>query len=300
MGIRDLLKKKEHVEDGDGHPGSPSHPSHPYPTGRLAAPEFTFIRSDTYSEEVIEGGPVPSAHHDHDHDDGDFAGGNPPESSSRLRLSGMLRTGNRSRSASVASNQSGTSSHREKERESAGRRLSHRLHLSRAPNSSENVPEHLPEIVLPEGGDAESQWEHRATMLARENEKHRSRPGTPTRSSSAVSAVSADLARLSLHQGDASSDDGRRSASPASGMVSSKAIDEDIQQAIQLHEAGRLEESTAMFGRLADPNGSNNPLSQVLYGLALRCVLFLSLSLASTTRTACWASKAQPLSLTAP
>lgn len=25
-----------------------------------------------------------------------------------------------------------------------------------------------------------------------------------------------------------------------------------------------------MFGQLADPNGANNPLSQVLYGLALR------------------------------
>lgn len=31
-----------------------------------------------------------------------------------------------------------------------------------------------------------------------------------------------------------------------------------------------LEQSTEMFGRLADPNGANNALSQVLYGLALR------------------------------
>lgn len=31
-----------------------------------------------------------------------------------------------------------------------------------------------------------------------------------------------------------------------------------------------LERSTQMFGQLADPNGANNPLSQVLYGLALR------------------------------
>lgn len=30
--------------------------------------------------------------------------------------------------------------------------------------------------------------------------------------------------------------------------------------------------STAMFGRLANPNGDNNVLSQVLYGLALRFV----------------------------
>lgn len=31
-----------------------------------------------------------------------------------------------------------------------------------------------------------------------------------------------------------------------------------------------LERSTLMFSQLADPNGHNNPLSQVLYGLALR------------------------------
>ncbi|KAJ9627317.1 hypothetical protein H2203_003779 [Taxawa tesnikishii (nom. ined.)] len=33
---------------------------------------------------------------------------------------------------------------------------------------------------------------------------------------------------------------------------------------------GDLERSTAIFSRLADPAGANNPLSQVLYGLALR------------------------------
>jgi hypothetical protein len=33
-----------------------------------------------------------------------------------------------------------------------------------------------------------------------------------------------------------------------------------------------LEKSTEMFGTLADPNGANNALAQVLYGLALRYV----------------------------
>ncbi|KAF1814050.1 HCP-like protein [Eremomyces bilateralis CBS 781.70] len=46
--------------------------------------------------------------------------------------------------------------------------------------------------------------------------------------------------------------------------------DVNIQEAIRLHEAGDLQRATAMFGRLADPNGANNALSQVLYGLALR------------------------------
>lgn len=31
-----------------------------------------------------------------------------------------------------------------------------------------------------------------------------------------------------------------------------------------------LEKATEMFGVLADPNGANNALGQVLYGLALR------------------------------
>ncbi|KAJ2984867.1 hypothetical protein NUW58_g5834 [Xylaria curta] len=54
------------------------------------------------------------------------------------------------------------------------------------------------------------------------------------------------------------------------GVISSKEIDQDIQEAIRLHEEGDLERSTQLFGRLADPYGANNPLSQVLYGLALR------------------------------
>lgn len=41
-----------------------------------------------------------------------------------------------------------------------------------------------------------------------------------------------------------------------------------LQQGADGHQD--LEASTAMFGRLADPNGANNALSQVLYGLALR------------------------------
>lgn len=34
-----------------------------------------------------------------------------------------------------------------------------------------------------------------------------------------------------------------------------------------------LEKSTTMFGQLANPDGANNALSQVLYGLALRYFL---------------------------
>ncbi|KFX99684.1 hypothetical protein O988_03697 [Pseudogymnoascus sp. VKM F-3808] len=54
------------------------------------------------------------------------------------------------------------------------------------------------------------------------------------------------------------------------GVVGDKRADDNIQEAIRLHESGSLEEATRMFGRLADPGGENNALSQVLYGLALR------------------------------
>lgn len=64
-----------------------------------------------------------------------------------------------------------------------------------------------------------------------------------------------------------------RPGSPVGQAPGGGSVDEDIQKAIRLHEEGNLEGSTRLFGRLADPKGANNPLSQVLYGLALRCVL---------------------------
>ena len=57
---------------------------------------------------------------------------------------------------------------------------------------------------------------------------------------------------------------------PRRPSTSAPADEENIQEAIRLHEKGNLEASTALFGRLADPNGANNALAQVLYGLALR------------------------------
>lgn len=50
----------------------------------------------------------------------------------------------------------------------------------------------------------------------------------------------------------------------------SKSTDEQVQQAIDLHEAGKLEESANLFENLGDPNGINHPLAQVLLGLSYR------------------------------
>jgi hypothetical protein len=241
VGLREKLRRWHDSEDDGGAGALAGH----------STPEFTFIRTDTHTAEVIH---PPSA--DGHLDAGSHFLSAEPRSDSRPRRSLDVFRSSRSRSASVSSNHS-----------SGHKRLSERLHLSRSPPSSENVPQDLPEIVVPEGGEedkdgTESQWEKRATILARENEKHRSRPGTPVHGSSPPA-----LSGLRL--------DGRASedlAPPLGKAVSSKEIDADIQEAIRLHEEGRLEESTAIFGRLADPKGANNPLSQVLYGLALRCV----------------------------
>lgn len=218
MGFRDKFRKKQDSEDDGG--ASP------------ATPEFTFIRTDTFTQEVIR---PPSF--DGPADRGSFLTAEPSPDAKQRRSLDVFR-GSRSRSASASS-----------ARSSSGLRFPQRLRLSRSPASSENVPADLPDIVVPEGGEedkegTELQWEKRATILARETDKHRSRPSTP------------------VH--------GSAPPGPQLKAVSSKAIDDDIQEAIRLHEAGRLEESTALFARLADPKGANNPLSQVLYGLALR------------------------------
>lgn len=55
-----------------------------------------------------------------------------------------------------------------------------------------------------------------------------------------------------------------------------------------------LEQSTAMFGRLADPSGANNALSQVLYGLALRLVQDQTFSCANALERHGWGIPADP------
>jgi TPR repeat protein len=56
----------------------------------------------------------------------------------------------------------------------------------------------------------------------------------------------------------------------SSSALFSKEIDNQLQEAIDLHEAGHLEDAAVRFKKLADPHGANHPLAQVLYGLALR------------------------------
>lgn len=230
MPLRELLKKKDKANDG----------SDDHTEKALPVPEFKFMRSDTHTQEILSF-PEDDAHEP-------AASIDSPGDVQRSRLSQF--TG-RSRSQSTASNASRSSeTSKSKDRSPNTKRLSQRLGL-RKQESSTAVPQDLPEIKDGQEADGDA-WEQRATMLARENKKNRSRPGTPVRG---------DLPDLeALKLGKQRED----------GIVASQRVDDTIQEAIRLHEAGQLEEATRMFGRLADLHGENNALSQVLYGLALR------------------------------
>jgi hypothetical protein len=232
MPLRDLLKKKDKLE-----PESPTTEALPPP------PQITFMRSDTHTQEVLSLADDPPNEF---YDRPASADGSSEGHRARFsRLTGRSRSGS---AASDASRSSETSKSKERPRDS--KRLSERLGL-RKQESSAVVPEDLPDIQDGQDGDGDA-WEQRATILARENEKSRSRPATP------VNDDVPDVGDLKLAEGK------------EGGIVASKSTDDNIQEAIRLHEAGELKEATRMFGRLADPNGENNALSQVLYALALR------------------------------
>ncbi|KAK2741921.1 hypothetical protein FQN57_005480 [Myotisia sp. PD_48] len=162
----------------------------------------------------------------------------PVESSPPRKHFGRLRR------SSNASHTSASDASHIPESQKEERRLSHRLHLGRSSRSgstsSINLPDNLPSIRddQPDAQEKEAQWEKRATLLAQGT----GRPSSP----------------LGLHQ------------RPRSPSLIAPEHDVNIQEAIRLHENGELPRSTEMFGKLADPNGANNALSQVLYGLALR------------------------------
>ncbi|KAI4199267.1 MAG: hypothetical protein LQ350_004727 [Teloschistes chrysophthalmus] len=162
---------------------------------------FTIMRSDTNTEEVIS---PPS-----------FAEDDKPESTTKDAHSGKKRF-SRFRKPSNASMISTVSSHTEK-------RLSTRLHIGSHSRSSSagsvNVPSDLPAIRdgTGEGEEKEAEWEKRATILAQENavvKQTRSREGSVTAGS------------------------GSGGRPPRTRSLSDARSDENLQEAIELHEAG--------------------------------------------------------------
>ena len=244
MTLKDLLKKNEKIKkDVTPSVESPSE-SDPIVEG------FTFLRSDTNTQELISPPTFPD----------EVVESSP--SKNEHRLSSHFSRLRSSSDASARSAHSKTSPKSE-------RRLSQRLHLnrSRTPSSSSvNVPTDLPDIqdVAVQGEEKEAQWEERATILAK---------GNPNNGPVALGGQPKDItSEQKLHQNRSSQErppDPEQEFGTHSGMsrsVSSAKGDENIQEAIRLHESGDLINSTAMFGRLAD----SNAMAQIMFGLALR------------------------------
>ncbi|KAJ5630405.1 uncharacterized protein N7484_010505 [Penicillium longicatenatum] len=249
--LRNILHKRDEVASDTSHSGPP--PITITTPTSSSPPEITFLRSDTFGQEVI----APPTHAD----DPSFSPtslrspvdslDSPHASSGTTRRSFQLFSRNR------ASRSESLSSPSPPRRE---RRLSNLLHRdnrrsrSDSRDSSVNIPQDLPQIDDDAGGDKqerEAAWEKRATVLAQHHPQFGG-VGSPLQS-----------------EFDAS-EWGGQSRSSSRSRAGELQDDTNIQEAIRLHESGDLEKSTQMFGQLANPNGANNPLSQVLYGLALR------------------------------
>ncbi|OGE50960.1 hypothetical protein PENARI_c015G04767 [Penicillium arizonense] len=215
-------------------------------------PEFTLIRTDTHTQEILTPPADPTTPTLQEPDTNTL--------SPSPRRSFQLFT--RSRNNSVSSP---SPPRRE-------RRLSNLLHLdhrsrSNSRDSSANIPADLPQI-LDDGGaskqEREAQWEKRATVLVQRNPHF----GTSGSELAGSGSWNEDGEEDSLGLGLGIEKTGARLRGSTQSRISvGPSEDVNIQEAIRLHESGNLERSTQMFGQLAD---ANNPLSQVLYGLALR------------------------------
>lgn len=254
MPLKDVLKKRSNIQ-GTRSASANSLPNLPPPV-----PEFTFMRTTTHEQEVI----VPPS----------YPGDEISISSDQVPAEKKRRSIFRKSSAGLVSSASTNSLPSRFEdipstlpvRPKAERKLSERLHfgrprgLSRAESSSHlpddlgDAPQNTPAPLDPPDAKGrvketetsenklqrEAQWEKRATVMALK--------------SPLLDGDKFEAAEKKGHKRNPSLEEG----------------EDDIQEAIRLHEAGDLEPSTRIFGRLADPMGANNPLCQVLYGLALR------------------------------
>ncbi|BCS21241.1 tetratricopeptide repeat protein [Aspergillus puulaauensis] len=236
MPLRDILHKKDRLNSSDNQYATSTIDTH-----ENSVPEIRFVRSDTTTQDII----IPPSHQD---DESYLASARPSSSSShRKSLNPFHRSRSPSESGELAS----------PTRPRGERRLSHLLRRDRRGSSaSANIPSDLPQIEpnICDEQDREAQWEKRATFLAQHSPQPGSSPGHSP-------APSIGLGSDSIRP---------QSRSSSHSRINDPQGDVNIQEAIRLHEAGDLELSTSMFGRLADPNGANNALSQVLYGLALR------------------------------
>ena len=283
MPLRDLIKKRDRLSRAnDEHHGSSFVAPQPE-VEPLDAPEFVIMRSDTNTQEFISAPTFPKSE--------PRPPPPPPAAESGpdghpKRRSFFRRKSSTGSAVSISSVSSSGEPHKENDvpGKSDGRRLSGRIQLGSRTRSasSVNLPQDLPSITDEDdaaGGEGEqsqqraenreAQWERRATLLAESSGNIAGGAGVTSASSSRPATPPGyDDVKGGAASGGRGlpTSDGR----PRKGSVSDPGGDENLQEAIRLHEAGELQQSTTMFGRLADPDGANNALSQVLYGLALR------------------------------
>lgn len=204
------------------------------PTLSPDVPEFKFMRTTTTTQETIQPPTFP----------GDPTREEPLLSPTSHKGFGRFRRQSNASQASVSADDT---------RPKSDHRLSERISFGRGRStSSVNIPENLPDAGgVAQNEDDEAKWEKRATMMVKGGTLNRGSSATPN------SEINDPM--------------GGRSRSRSRGRsVSDAGGDANIQEAIRLHESGQLEKSTEMFKTLANPNGANNALSQVLYGLARR------------------------------
>ncbi|KAJ5114461.1 hypothetical protein NUU61_000220, partial [Penicillium alfredii] len=244
--LKDILHKRDEFNTPKPTPNASKDttPASPPP------PEIRFVRSDTFSQEVVTPPPDPG-----------------PGLSQPSSVETDRRSSRRSFQFFHRSSRSPSVSSPSPPRPRSERRLSSLLHLDHRRNSRDsrpssiNIPADLPQISDDQGADKndwEAQWEKRATVLVQQNPQFGLSGLSP---SPPRPSEGEDMLQVGLQP---------RSRSSSQSQIGDPQDDVNIQEAIRLHESGDLERSTKMFSQLADPNGVNNPLSQVLYGLALR------------------------------
>ena len=149
MTLKNLLKKRSKAREHEG----PDEKPMPVPT---TAHEFTFMRSDTNTQEVLSLPPSP-----------DELSAN---ASSTLALGKDKSSSSRRHSRFRSSSNVSTTSRDSKTEKRLSSLLSLRSHSHESRKSSANVPTDLPNIDdSHEGNEKEAKWEERATILAQGN-----------------------------------------------------------------------------------------------------------------------------------
>ena len=170
MPLKDMLKRRSKIED-DGKPVT---------EGATTSAEFTFMRTDTNTQEIIS---PPSF----DGDDQADIQVDPLSNSEPRRSSKHFPSFRRSSNASTTSKASNQGE----------RRLSQRLHFRSASRTSSfgsvNIPTDLPDIenINESGEEKEAEWEKRATILATGNPI--AKPGATSTKPPTAAAVEARL-----------------------------------------------------------------------------------------------------------